>query len=293
MPQQPTPRDLSWMEDHPQAFSNAASEALQNYVYMLTLPETGRPFYIGKGQGNRIFAHVLEAATVFREVSKPPTIEDLFTDEPLRAEGDDDEQSLKIQTLISILAKRQMPGMYILREGMETPEEALRVEGACIDLVQYLFDRGLVAGLRNVQSGYGAATFRSVQDVEAAHGESFDLNDLPDRDPRAEVLFLNLNRRWGEVIAEKNSKTLYEVSNGWWKLNRSRAQRCQYVVVHALGVVRGVFKLTKWSERNAEKLVRFYADTTPAGGLPGPKLRNKNIAGVFTPGRAVGRYIGR
>ena len=293
MPQRPDPRDLSWMDDHPKAFSNAATEALQNYVYMLTLPEMGRSFYIGKGQGNRIFTHVLEAAAAFREGATLPTAQDLVADEPLRAESDDDEQSLKIQTLMSILAMRQMPGMYILREGMDKADEALRVEGACIDLVQYLFDRGLVAGLRNVQAGHGAATFRSVQDVEAAHGESFDLNDLPERDPRAEVLFLNLNRRWGEVIADKNPKTLYEVSKGWWKLSRSRAQRCQYVVVHALGVVRGVFKLTSWSERNAENLVQFYADTTPAGGLPGPQLRNKNIAGVFTPGRAVARYIVR
>lgn len=290
MPQRRDLHDLSWMNDHPQAFSNAASEALQNYVYMLTLPDTGRPFYIGKGQGNRIFTHVFEAATALRDGATAPAAADL-TDEPLRAEGDDDEQSLKIQTLMSILAMRKMPGMYILREGMERADEALRVEGACIDLVQYLFDRGLVAGLRNSQAGHGAATFRSVQDVEAAHGESFDLNNLPRRDPLAEVLFLNLNRRWGEVIVDENPKTLYEVSNGWWKLNRSRAHRCQYVVVHALGVVRGVFKLTGWSERNAENLVRFYADDTPADGLPGPQLRNKNIAGVFTPGRAVARYV--
>lgn len=48
---------------------------------------------------------------------------------------------------------------------------------------------------------------------------------------------------------------------------------------------------TGWSKRNEDGLIRFFADTTPPDGLPGAELRNKNIAGVFTPGRQAGRYI--
>lgn len=292
MPTPHDPRDLSWMKEHPQAFSNAAAEALLHYVYMLTIPETGRPFYIGEGVGSRVFEHVKEAAVALAAADWLPTQDDLDNDVGLRAEGDDETQSRKIRSLMDILARRKMPGMYILREGM-SQQEALRMEGACIDLLQYMFDRDLVTGLTNLNAGHGTATFRSVEDVEAAHGESFDLDALPDRDPTREVLFLNINHRWGEVRQVDPTvapKSLLEASQEW-RLDPQRAARCQYVVVHALGVVRGVFRVTGWSQRNGEGRINFYADTTPPDGLPGPALRNKNVGELFRRGRASARYV--
>ena len=39
-------------------FSDAVSQKLGNYVYRLIDPRNGEAFYVGKGKGNRVFAHV-------------------------------------------------------------------------------------------------------------------------------------------------------------------------------------------------------------------------------------------
>ena len=39
------------------SFSPEVSEKLQSYVYRLIDPRNGETFYIGKGKGNRVFAH--------------------------------------------------------------------------------------------------------------------------------------------------------------------------------------------------------------------------------------------
>jgi uncharacterized protein len=43
------------------AFSQAVIEQLGHYVYLLSDPDTGTIFYVGKGQGNRVFEHIYEA----------------------------------------------------------------------------------------------------------------------------------------------------------------------------------------------------------------------------------------
>ena len=42
-------------------FSAIVEEKLEWYVYALIDPRDGRLFYIGKGKGNRVFAHAHEA----------------------------------------------------------------------------------------------------------------------------------------------------------------------------------------------------------------------------------------
>lgn len=40
------------------SFSEAATETLQHYVYRLVDPRNGETFYVGRGQGDRVFQHV-------------------------------------------------------------------------------------------------------------------------------------------------------------------------------------------------------------------------------------------
>jgi uncharacterized protein len=42
-------------------FLPATLEAIGHYVYRIDDPQNGRPFYVGKGQGNRAFTHIAEA----------------------------------------------------------------------------------------------------------------------------------------------------------------------------------------------------------------------------------------
>lgn len=49
----PRPDKANW-------FTPDVAEKLQTYVYRLIDPRNGETFYLGKGQGNRVFEHIHE-----------------------------------------------------------------------------------------------------------------------------------------------------------------------------------------------------------------------------------------
>ncbi|HRV31291.1 MAG TPA: GIY-YIG nuclease family protein, partial [Kiritimatiellia bacterium] len=59
------------------------SDLLKSYVYVYTDPRTKRPFYIGKGRGNRLFAHLndtsetktVDRIAAIRKSGKEPQID--------------------------------------------------------------------------------------------------------------------------------------------------------------------------------------------------------------------------
>jgi hypothetical protein len=90
------------------------SNELQAYVYMLVDPESGIPFYVGKGQGLRHAAHVAEALVPFDEEAG--------------------ERSRKLARIDEILSNGLEPEVWILRYGLR-PSEYTAVEAAAIDLL--------------------------------------------------------------------------------------------------------------------------------------------------------------
>jgi hypothetical protein len=42
------------------SFPREVAQKLKTYVYRLIDPRNGETFYVGKGQGNRVFAHIHE-----------------------------------------------------------------------------------------------------------------------------------------------------------------------------------------------------------------------------------------
>ncbi|RZA20364.1 MAG: GIY-YIG nuclease family protein, partial [Proteobacteria bacterium] len=213
------PSQLGWLRNERLQFSPAAEQMLGHYVYMLLHPDDGRVFYVGEGQRQRVFDHLLKAVQ-------------LISDGALQMIEDDEadpEHSEKLGTIAKIIATKRLPLMHIVRDGMDTQEEAQRVEGALIDVLDYLAALNqIVPPLTNQLAGRGVASFRTVNDVEATHGESFSLADLPDLKVDESVLFVNVNRRWGEVVAGQQS--LLEIAQGRWRLAPARAAQCRYVV---------------------------------------------------------------
>ncbi|MGD0540362.1 MAG: hypothetical protein ABSB33_02480 [Tepidisphaeraceae bacterium] len=78
---------------------------LGNYVYLLIDPGTGRPFYVGRGQGNRVLSH-------------------------LRAEG----ASPKARKIRGLKKSGNAPVLEILRYGLDK-RQASAVEASAIDLL--------------------------------------------------------------------------------------------------------------------------------------------------------------
>lgn len=85
-------------------------EKLEYYVYLLKDPTNGEIFYVGKGKGNRINSHSLEALVV----------------------GED--KSNKIKRIREITAGGRDIELVVLRHGL-AEKEAFEIEAAAIDLV--------------------------------------------------------------------------------------------------------------------------------------------------------------
>lgn len=87
-------------------FSQEVIQQLKYYVYMYSDPLTGEVFYVGKGIGNRLFAHLV------------------CTDD-----------SRKCKLINQIHDRGQEPKIEILTHGLDDEHTALKVEAAIIDLI--------------------------------------------------------------------------------------------------------------------------------------------------------------
>lgn len=251
-------------------FSPATIEAIGSYVYVLA--DAGdRIFYVGKGQGNRVFEHVGEVRQLLK--GDPNGLLQSAEDENVNTDG----LSPKRQRIAEMLRQGHEPRMYIVREGL-TPEQALLIEAALISVLDWQLE-GL---LTNQVAGHGTAHFglKTVQELEATRGEPFRLVDLPGLEESEEVIAINVNRRWAEVVAGKS--TLLDISSGRWKLNRQRASRCRYAVIHANGIVRGVFEIEKWDGPDRDG--RFTFEPVHQEPMEGPSFSQKNASSLFGPG---------
>lgn len=96
------------------------AERLGHYVYLLIDPRTGKPFYVGKGQGQRVLSHL----------------------------GLQDE-SRKVNLIRELTAEGKRPRLDILAHDLPNDKAALLVEAAVIDALE-------LADLTNEVRGTGA-----------------------------------------------------------------------------------------------------------------------------------------
>ncbi len=125
------------MHNHKYKFSSPVIEALKYYVYIYSHPETKEIFYVGKGKGNRVFAHLKE-----------------------------DNNSQKVKILHDLKKQNLEPIIEILIHGLEDETTALRVESSIIDLYG-------TKKLTNKQSGYKSATYgrMTLEQINSAYDQ--------------------------------------------------------------------------------------------------------------------------
>ena len=114
-------------------FDASETEALKFYVYVYSDPRNGKPFYIGKGIGNRAFAHLKDGS-----------------------------ETAKVARIREIQAEGHEPEIEILAFGLDETT-AFKVEAAVIDLIG--FDN-----LTNRVVGHGAKKFGRMS-VDEVHGK--------------------------------------------------------------------------------------------------------------------------
>lgn len=184
---------------------------------MYLLEDDEGPFYVGKGRGDRAFAHARDA----RDVQDHPEL-----------------QSAKHARILSVKAAGGQVRVVILRHSIASSGQAYEVESATIDIINRLRPATLlnvVLGHHHAQHGVMPA-----EEVEVLYAAE-PAPPLP-----VPVLLVSLNRLWRPDLAEGE---LFEITRGWWKANGLRRDACQYVFGVHNGVVRSVYKPLVWRRR--------------------------------------------
>ena len=143
------------------SFPAGVAQQLKWYVYRLIDPRNGETFYVGKGQGNRIFDHVKGdyTAIVSSDAGGPD------------AEDREDATDLKISRINEIKAVGLEVGHVVHRHGIEREDVAYEVEAALIDAYP---------GLTNRVEGHGSGDYgsRHVEEIVAQYSaEPFEVKE--------------------------------------------------------------------------------------------------------------------
>lgn len=190
-----------------QGFPEKLIEDLCSYVYIYSDPKTKKPFYVGKGTGNRAFSHLN------------------FNDES-------EFENEKFQKIAEIRERGQEPLIEILAYGMED-EVALKVEAAAIDLLG-------VKNLTNLQSGHGSKRFGRIEvnELIAKYGGELEEGDITEK-----VLCITPKQLYR---SDMSSAELYDATRGYWPVDIERASQADYVFSVYRGRVLEVYEVIEW-----------------------------------------------
>ncbi len=193
------------------SFSPEVIKQLQYYVYRLIDPRNGQTFYVGKGKGNRVFAHAKDELK-------------LSTNEGSDSE---DEVSAKLKQIREI-RQAGLEVIYIIHRFGLTEDEAFEVEAALIDAY---------GNLTNIQDGHDAD--RGVNNAEVIE---HNLSCKEYEEPDFKYIIIKINDR---VLGERNGD-LYETVRRAWKVNLEKVKDYKYCLAVLNGVVKEVYIMVRW-----------------------------------------------
>lgn len=205
-------------------FSPEVIEHLQYYVYRLIDPRNGQTFYVGKGKGNRVFAHVNDALKSYDGESYESV--------------DEDEVSAKIQQIRDI-KNAGLEVIHIIQRYGLTEKEAFEVESALIDVY---------GELTNIQSGH--ASDRGVNNAEVLQRE---LSYEEYQEPDMKYIIIKINNR---VLEERNND-VYETVRSAWKVNIDKVKAYKYCLAVLNGVVKNVYTIDYWQDDHQARTGRY------------------------------------
>lgn len=205
---------------HTEGFSASVQEQIGAYVYALRSPVNGQIFYVGKGKGDRVFAHARGALV-------------------------DTEPSLKYDVIREIIARGLKVEAWIVQHGLEDDGSAIETSHAhqtesaiygILNLLDPTLDNTSFR-LTNLVAppSYREFGLRSAEDLIAQYGSPADLSLFPHQS-----LLIKPSSTWSLGMS---TEALYEVTRGWWRLDHKRVATIRYVFSIPRSVVRAVYEV--------------------------------------------------
>ena len=198
-------------------------EKLKYYVYRLIDPRNGETFYVGRGQGNRLYSHVND---------KLHNAED-----EISIDNDRDDVSNKISRIRDIGKSGFEVSHVIHRHGMDK-EAAAEVEAALIDAYP---------GLSNKIRGAGSDDRGVMHAEEIVRKYKSEPANIQHK-----ALLVSVNRS-----ASALEYSLYDSTRFAWKLGHERANDIEVVLPCEKGMIIGAFIPEKWMEATSDNFPGF------------------------------------
>ncbi len=191
---------------HRDRFPPGVADQLKWYVYRLIDPRNGETFYVGKGQGDRIFEHAKAA---------------------LSATKGEDAAALKFQRIKDISAAGLDVAHLIHRHNIENEDVAFQIEAALIDAY---------SSLTNKVSGHGAGDYgcRHVEQIVSEYAAKPFAATEP-------LILISIAKSYDE-----EGKDIYDAVRGVWRIDVKKAKNFRLVLAHRRGLVLGAFRPREW-----------------------------------------------
>lgn len=208
------------------AFPSEVIDQIGYYVYRLIDPRNGNTFYVGKGQGNRVFDHVKQQIKLSKNIEDENNVDD-----------DNFRDSLKYETIRNI-HKAGLEVIHIIHRYKLTEEEALEVEAALIDCFP---------GLTNVKQGVNSdrGVINTETLIKDLSTETFEVL------PKDRFILIKTSQKAIEIARDNypnasEEELIYHAVRAAWKMRLDRAKQYKNVVGSINGIVVGCYQNCKW-----------------------------------------------
>ncbi|RZK26818.1 MAG: hypothetical protein EOO43_01645 [Flavobacterium sp.] len=207
-------------------FDEKTRQNLGYYVYMLLDPRDKNPFYIGKGNDNRVFSHIKCALSEL------------------------DTSNLKYDLIRIINDAKFEVEHIIIRHGL-SEHEALQIEASLIDSFNYcgILLSNIVRGHHSILNGL----MTSNEIISLYNAEQLDAID-------DDCILININRKYPKKKTTE-SISIYDATKEIWTINKRNLSKIKYVLSEYRGLIVEVFKVEQWYEKE-----RGYLPTSKRSG---------------------------
>ena len=227
-------------------FDEKTRQELEFYVYMLIDPKNNEPFYVGKGNSDRVFNHLNCALT------------------------DTDISNAKYDRIREIIQSGQTVKHIIVRHGL-SEIEAFHIEASIIDTLIYcgILLSNKVGGHNSIEKG-----LMTSEEIKRLY------NAQPLNSIGKDCILININRKYERG---KGRQSIYQATKETWTIRKSKLNELKYVLSEYRGLIVEVFEVGEWYEKERGYLPtsKKYGETKIGFGFNGKvapdEIRNQYI----------------